>query len=157
MYEIILFMKLEEEIQSKFKDNYHKLLVNIVYSYSWANTILRKQLKSQNLTTQQFNILRILRGQHPRPATVNLLKERMLDKMSDASRIVERLIKKKLVVREINQKDRRAVDIYITEKGLELLKKLDKMDLGTDVLRKNLSPEETDQLNRLLDQMRGKE
>jgi len=157
LYEIILFMKLEEEIQSKFKDNYHKLLVNIVYSYSWANTILRKQLKSQNLTTQQFNILRILRGQHPRPATVNLLKERMLDKMSDASRIVERLIKKKLVVREINQKDRRAVDIYITEKGLELLKKLDKMDLGTDVLRKNLSPEETDQLNRLLDQMRGKE
>src|SRR5690606_39955532 len=150
-------MKLEEEIQSKFKDNYHKLLVNIVYSYSWANTILRKQLKTQNLTTQQFNILRILRGQHPQPATVNLLKERMLDKMSDASRIVERLIKKKLVVREINQKDRRAVDIYITEKGLELLKKLDKMDLGTDVLRKNLSPEETDQLNRLLDQMRGKE
>ena len=157
MYEIILFMKLEEEIQSKFKDNYHKLLVNIVYSYSWAYTILRKQLKTQNLTTQQFNILRILRGQHPQPATVNLLKERMLDKMSDASRIVERLIKKKLVVREINQKDRRAVDIYITEKGLELLKKLDKMDLGTDVLRKNLSPEETDQLNRLLDQMRGKE
>src|SRR5690606_22682725 len=110
---------------------------------------------AQHITLQQFNILRILRGQHPQPATVNLLKERMLDKMSDASRIVERLVKKKLAVREVNRKDRRAVDIYITEKGLELLKKLDEKDLGTDVLRKNLSHEETDMLNRLLDNMRG--
>lgn len=148
-------MKLEKEIESKFEDDYHKLVVNVIYSYGWLIDVLRKQLKTQHITLQQFNILRILRGRHPKPATVNLLKERMLDKMSDASRIVERLVRKQLVVREVNQKDRRAVDIYITEKGLELLKKLDEKDLGTAILRKNLSRKEADALNQLLDIMRG--
>lgn len=148
-------MKLEKEIESKFEDDYHKLVVNVIYSYGWLIDVLRKQLKTQHITLQQFNILRILRGRHPKPASVNLLKERMLDKMSDASRIVERLVRKQLVVREVNQKDRRAVDIYITEKGLELLKKLDEKDLGTAILRKNLSRKEADALNQLLDIMRG--
>lgn len=148
-------MKLEKEIESKFEDDCHKLVVNVIYSYGWLIDVLRKQLKTQHITLQQFNILRILRGRHPKPASVNLLKERMLDKMSDASRIVERLVRKQLVVREVNQKDRRAVDIYITEKGLELLKKLDEKDLGTAILRENLSRKEADALNQLLDIMRG--
>jgi DNA-binding MarR family transcriptional regulator len=104
---------------------------------------------------QQYNILRILRGQHPQPATINLLKERMLDKMSDASRIVERLVQKGLVSRCTNERDRRAVDIMINDKGLEILKTLD-LELNiNNILKNNLSDEEAVQLNILLDKMRG--
>jgi DNA-binding MarR family transcriptional regulator len=101
--------------------------------------------------------LRILRGQHPGPATINLLKDRMLDKMSDASRIVERLVHKGLVTRCINQKDRRAVDIVINEKGLELLKQLDPVITPIDILKSNLNEAEAKQLNFLLDKLRGPE
>src|SRR3989337_3458772 len=109
-------MKLEEEISQKaFRNNKHKAIVNIIFSYNWLLKNHFKLLKPYDLTIQQFNILRILRGQYPNPATVKLLKERMLDKMSDASRLVDRLIKKELVTRCINTKDRRAVDIKISE------------------------------------------
>jgi DNA-binding MarR family transcriptional regulator len=120
-----------------------------------VSDLLKQRLGKHQITLQQFNILRILRGQYPNPATINLLKERMLDKMSDASRIVERLVQKGLVTRCINQKDRRAVDIVINEKGLELLKKLDPVITPIDVLKANLSDAEAKQLNVLLDKLRG--
>src|SRR5580704_15288280 len=117
-------MRIDDEIQSsKFEDNYHKAVININYTYSWLNNFLRERFEKYNLTRQQFNILRILRGQYPKPATVNLLKERMVDKMSDASRIVDRLVQKELVSRCTNTRDRRAVDVRISEKGLEILTK----------------------------------
>src|SRR5476651_1617441 len=119
-------MRIDEEIQSsKFEDNYHKLVININYTYGWLTYLMRFQFEKYNLTQQQFNILRILRGQYPKPATVNLLKERMIDKMSDASRIVDRLMQKELVSRCTNTKDRRAVDVRISKKGLEILSKMD--------------------------------
>jgi len=91
-------MRIDEEIQStKFEDNYQKAVINISYTSGWLSNILRPEFEKFNLTQQQFNILRILRGQYPKPATVNLLKERMIDKMSDASRIVDRLVQKGLV------------------------------------------------------------
>lgn len=149
-------MKLEEEIASnKFEDNHHKTVVNLLYTYGWVTNLLRNRFDKYHITMQQFNILRILRGQYPQPATINLLKERMLDKMSDASRIVERLVQKGLVSRSTNDKDRRAVDIMITQKGKEILKTLDaEMDIH-EILKTHLTDKEADQLNNLLDKMRG--
>lgn len=149
-------MELEKEIhQTKFKNDYHKIVVNIIYSYSWVTGLVKERLSKQEVTLQQYNILRILRGQYPKPATINLLKERMLDKMSDASRIVERLVQKELVTRTINKTDRRAVDILITEKGLDVLKDLDPVITPEDVLKQNITEEEAAQLNVLLDKLRG--
>lgn len=148
-------MELEKEIQTKFENDYHKVVVNTIYTYGWINDLLKQRLSVHQITPQQFNILRILRGQYPQPATINLLKERMLDKMSDASRIVERLVQKGLVSRCISKQDRRAVDIVINEKGLELLSNLDPVITPTDILQNNLTETEVKQLNYLLDKLRG--
>ena len=150
-------MKLEEEIVSaNFQSNYHKCTVNILYTYGWLTDTLKRELNKHKVTLQQFNVLRILRGQYPNPATVNLLRERMLDKMSDASRIVDRLIQKELVTRCVSEKDRRAVDILISEKGLNMLKILDnEVKSADDLLKNNLNENEVIQLNELLDKLRG--
>ena len=149
-------MRIEKEIQSEnFEDIYHKVVINVSYTYGWMNNILRHQFEKHNLTQQQFNILRILRGQYPKPATINLLKERMIDKMSDASRIVDRLVQKGLVSRCTNSKDRRAVDIRISDEGLEILNKMDVEFITRDFLSQNLTAEEAGTLSDLLDKMRG--
>jgi len=149
-------MELEKEIQSsKFEDNYHKAVVNISYTYNWLNNILRVRLEKHNITAQQFNILRILRGQYPNAATVNLLKDRMIDKMCDASRIVDRLVQKKLVTRCTNSKDRRAVDIRISDEGLKILSMIDQELKMKDLLNQNVTEEEADVLCKLLDKLRG--
>ena len=119
-------MGIAEDIkQEKFKSEFSKAVVNILFTNSWIGQKNAQLFKSNGLTTPQFNILRILRGQHPKPATVNLLIERMLDKSSNASRIVDRLEEKGLVIRKQCSNDRRAVDVLISESGLELLKKMD--------------------------------
>ena len=149
-------MKIDEEIQStNFEDNYHKAVININYTQGWLSNTFRCKFEKFNLTEQQFNVLRILRGQYPKPATVNLLKERMIDKMSDASRIVDRLIQKGLVSRCTNTQDRRAVDIRISEQGLQVLAAMDTEFKTKDVLKKNLTEEEAGLLSDLLDKMRG--
>lgn len=149
-------MKLEDEIkQAKFKSVYAKLAVNISYTHFWVQDQLRQKLKVHQISLQQFNILRILRGQHPKPATINLLKERMLDKSSDASRLVERLRKKGLIERMICEEDRRSVNIVITDKGLQLLTNLESIDEMHSKIFSALSEEEVTQLNELLDKLRG--
>lgn len=149
-------MKLEEEIQQKkFRNEYHKLAVNIFYTHGWLLNHQAVFLKKCGITAAQFNILRILRGQYPNPASVNLLKERMLDKMSDASRLVERLKQKDLVDREICPEDRRRVEVVITKKGLKLLEDIDKREDEADQLFSKLSSSEAKTLNQLLDKMRG--
>jgi DNA-binding MarR family transcriptional regulator len=149
-------MQIGEEIQSnKFEDNYHKAVINITYTYGWLSNTFRCRFERHNLTQQQFNVLRILRGQYPNPATINMIKERMLDKMSDASRIVDRLIQKGLVSRCTNNKDRRAVDIRISEAGLEILSKMDEEFKTKDMLKNNLTEEEAGKLSDLLDKLRG--
>jgi len=149
-------MKLEEEIkQKKFRNEYHKLAVNILYTHGWLVNHHAEHLKKSGITGAQYNILRILRGQYPNPASVNLLKERMLDKMSDASRLVERLLQKDLVDRKICPDDRRRVEVIITERGLNLLKELDQKDDEFDVLFKSLDENEVKAANDLLDKMRG--
>jgi DNA-binding MarR family transcriptional regulator len=149
-------MRIDEEIQStKFEDNYQKAVINISYTSGWLANLIRGEFEKYNITQQQFNILRILRGQYPNPATVNLLKERMIDKMSDASRIVDRLFQKGLVSRCTNKRDRRAVDIRISDEGLELLAKIDVEFKSKDFLKNNLTEEEAGKLSDLLDKMRG--
>ncbi len=148
-------MQIDKEIQSKFDDNLHKVVVNILYTYGWLGNLFRGQFEKYNVTQQQFNVLRILRGQYPKPATINLLKERMIDKMSDASRIVDRLVQKKLVTRCTNNKDRRAVDIRISDEGLEILAKIDLEYKTRDILKNSLTEEEADTLSGLLDKLRG--
>jgi DNA-binding MarR family transcriptional regulator len=153
---MIYQMKLEDEIlQKHFRNEYHKATVNVIYSYNWLVDYQVKLFKPYGITMQQYNILRILRGQYPKPATIKLIKERMLDKMSDASRIVEKLRVKGLVERNICSNDRRNVDVCITQKGLELLSQVDKHDEEVDTKLSTLSEDEVKQLNELLDKLRG--
>ncbi|SDP55796.1 DNA-binding transcriptional regulator, MarR family [Mucilaginibacter sp. OK268] len=149
-------MRIDDEIQSSnFEDNYHKAVINIAYTAGWLTNAFKYSFDKYNITQQQFNILRILRGQYPKPATINLLKERMVDKMSDASRIVDRLIQKELVSRCTNNKDRRAVDIRISELGLQTLEKMDKEFKTKDMLKDHMTEEEAAILSDLLDKLRG--
>ena len=149
-------MKLEDEIQQKkFKSEFHKLAINISYSYNWMSYKNHLKFKNEDITPQQFNVLRILRGQFPKPCNLKLVKERMLDRMSDASRIVDKLKAKGFLERHECPNDRRNVDLLITEKGLALLKTLDYIDDEFKNTFKNLSVTEVKQLNDLLDKARG--
>ncbi|MFZ1322491.1 MAG: MarR family transcriptional regulator [Ignavibacteria bacterium] len=149
-------MKIEDEIkQTKFNSEYTKLIINLVYTGNRMNFKTNELLKVKNLTLQQYNVLRILRGQHPNPATVNMIIDRMLDKMSNASRIIDKLEDKKLAVRKINLKDKRCADVMISEKGLELLKELDSEIKNIEKSNIHLSLQEVKILNDLLDKLRG--
>jgi DNA-binding MarR family transcriptional regulator len=149
-------MKIEEEIkQSVFKDIYQKSYINVVFTANWLEQRQSAMFKSFGVTLPQYNVLRILRGQHPKPATVNLLIDRMLDKTSNASRIVDKLEAKELVTRKQCPTDRRTVDILITDKGLDLLQQMDALgNEGYSGLNK-LTQEEAEQLNVLLDKIRS--
>ncbi len=149
-------MKLEEEIQQKsFKSEYHKLAVNILYTHGWLVSHLAESLRPYGLTIQQYNLLRILRGQHPAPATITLLRERMLDKMSDASRLIDRLQAKGLVDRLPSTEDRRKAGVVISERGLDLLREIDDLEADTLSLFSGISEAEARQTNAALDALRG--
>lgn len=148
-------MKIQQAIkQGVFKSEYQKLVINIIYTGSWIGQQTADLLKPHNLTIQQYNVLRILRGQYPQPATVNLIIERMLDKMSNASRIVDKLIEKDLVSRNYSKDDRRCVDVIITSKGLKLLEEIDKEEKYWYRRFTTLSETEAAKLNSLLDKLR---
>jgi DNA-binding MarR family transcriptional regulator len=132
------------------------MVLNILFTSNWITSINTDRLKKHKITPPQYNILRILRGQHPKPATVNLLIERMLDKMSNASRLVDRLKEKGMVDRTINAIDRRACDVKISKKGLDLLTKIDKEQEEWEESYTNITKVEAKELNRLLDKLRGK-
>ena len=149
-------MALEKEInQKKFRNDAHKLGVNIIFTFNWLNSLNSALLKPYKITSQQFNVLRILRGQQPNPSSIKLIRERMLDKMSDASRIVEKLRIKKFIERETCPDDRRACEVSITEKGLALLQNIDEHSRDFDSLFSTLSASEIEQINFLLDKLRG--
>lgn len=149
-------MNIEEEIkQSTFKSEHHKGYINLVYTSGWLQQVQAALFKPYGLTLPQFNILRILRGQYPKPATVSLLITRMLDKTSNASRIVDKLEAKGLVTRTQCPDDRRTVDVVITEKGLALLKEMDSIDDSMNNGIGNLAEAEVQELNRLLNKIRG--
>ncbi len=148
-------MEIEKEIkQKKFSSEYQKLLINIMFTSSWLSNNQSKVFKPFGISPQQYNILRILRGQLPNPASVSLLQDRMIDKMSNASRLVDKLKMKHYVVRKECQEDRRQVDIVITEKGLNLLIKIDKEVEMAETNYKSITVAEAKELNRILDKLR---
>jgi DNA-binding MarR family transcriptional regulator len=149
-------MGIEQDIkQSKFKSAKHKALVNVLYTAAWLQYRQGKVFRKYGLTAPQFNILRILRGQHPNPASVNLLIDRMIDKSSNASRIVEKLRSKGLVVRVECPNDRRQVEITITDQGLNLLQLMDKQEQAALSEPFGLTDDEAETLNHLLDRIRS--
>ena len=149
-------MKLEDEIQQKkFKSEFHKLAINITYSYNWLSYHNHSKFRNEDITPQQYNVLRILRGQHPDPCNLKLVKERMLDRMSDASRIIDKLKTKGFVERRECPNDRRNVDLLITQKGLDLLSSLDHIDEEAKVVFKNISASKAKKHNHLVDKARG--
>jgi DNA-binding MarR family transcriptional regulator len=148
-------MRIEDEIkQPIFRTEHQKAHINLVYTAGWLQLRQAAAFKPFGLTLPQFNILRILRGQHPLPATVALLIDRMLDKTSNASRIVDRLEEKKLVTRTVCPANRRAVDIRITKAGLDLLDTIDDAVMAQHEAASPLSNAELQQLNVLLDKLR---
>ena len=148
-------MGIEKDInQSKFKNEYQKSVINLVYTYNWVTEQIKEVLQHWDLTSQQFNILRILRGSHA-PLSTLQIRERMLDKMSDTSRIVDRLLIKGLVKKVPCKADKRLVDITITAKGQKLLAAIDKEEEKMDDIAKMLSVADAKLLNKLLDKMRG--
>jgi DNA-binding MarR family transcriptional regulator len=149
-------MRLEDEIQQKeFKDEYNKAIVNILFTHSYIVTKQNSLFKPFGLSPEQYNVLRILRGQNGNPITVSSIQDRMLNKMSNASRLVEKLKQKGLVNREECPADRRQVDIKITDKGMELLNRLQEEILMQNKALIQLDNDEVIQLNLLLDKLRG--
>lgn len=149
-------MELEKAIQQKkFRSEYEKMIVNIIYTNGWIGANHIQVFKPYGLSQQQYNILRILRGQHPAPASVSVLMDRMLDKMSNASRLVEKLRQKELVSRQECEHDRRQVDVLITDKGLSILSEIDEKMEKMMQETARLSESEAKEVNCLLDKLRG--
>jgi DNA-binding MarR family transcriptional regulator len=149
-------MTIEEEIkQSKFSTLQQKAILNILFTANWIQNKQKEFFEPHGITGQQYNILRILRGKHPNQISAAEIKTRMLDKNSDVSRLIDRLILKELVVKSQCPKDKRAFDIAITESGLDLLKKLDTAINKLDLQVIGLSNDEAIILSGLLDKGRS--
>jgi len=147
-------MSIDKDIkQDSFKSEHHKVMVNLIFTYNWTTEQLKQLFEEEGLTMQQFNILRILRGSLI-PLSTLQIRERMLDKMSDSSRIVDRLIIKGLVKKLICKTDKRLVDVTITSKGLNILEKLDVQEDKMEKIVKALTKSEAKTLNKLLDKIR---
>jgi DNA-binding MarR family transcriptional regulator len=150
-------MSIEKDIQQpKFRNEYHKTVVNLIYTYNWITEKTKQFFEKGDITSQQYNILRILRGAG-KPLSTLQIRQRMLDKMSDTSRIVDRLVKKELVQKVICKTDRRLVDVTITDTGMQLLDRLDSYNEQMDAMLANLTEEEAKLLNQLLDKIRNSE
>src|SRR5664279_1224112 len=148
-------MTLEKDIkQQVFRSEYQKAIINLIYTFNWVNEKINSQFDPFDITQQQFNILRILRGAG-QPLSTLQIRQRMLDKMSDTSRIVDRLIKKGLVKKTVCREDRRLVDVLLTDKGKKLLQTMDSLNEEMDALFKFLTEDEARQLNFLFDKIRS--
>jgi DNA-binding MarR family transcriptional regulator len=148
-------MSIETAIKQKvFKSPYHKLMVNLMYTAGWMDFRSQKAFRPYGITNQQYNILRILRGSDPKPCSVRTLTERMLDKSSNASRLVDKLLEKGLVDRRTCPGDRRQVEVTISEKGKALLIELDVVLDARETELKGISEKEALQVSNLLDRIR---
>jgi DNA-binding MarR family transcriptional regulator len=149
-------MTLEKDIsQRSFRNLNQKSIINLIYTYNWVVEKIKEFLSVEDITLQQYNILRILRGSYPAPLSTLQIRDRMLDKMSDTSRIVDRLLVKGLVQKNVSKTDKRLVDVIITGEGKNLLAKLDQQNDQMDAIITGLSEEEMSVLNNLLDKIRG--
>ena len=147
-------MGIEKDIQqTNFRNEFQKMGINIIYTANWLNEKMGQILATEDITQQQYNILRILRGSDA-PLSTLKIRERMLDKMSDTSRIVDRLIVKGLVEKTACIKDKRLVDITVSKKGLQLLEKLDSLNDHIDAVLKGVNEKEAQAMNQILDKLR---
>lgn len=148
-------MGIEKDIQqAKFQNAHQKAAINLIYTIGWMREKTKCIFEAEDITPQQFNILRILRGSFPQPLSTLQIRERMLEKMSDTSRIVDRLINKGLVKKLTCKSDRRLVDVIITDKGKKLLEKLDLKQDDMDGVLGKLSEKDANILSDLLDKIR---
>jgi DNA-binding MarR family transcriptional regulator len=147
-------MGIEKDIQqTHFRNEFQKMGINIIYTANWLNEKMGQILSTEDITQQQYNILRILRGSDT-PLSTLKIRERMLDKMSDTSRIVDRLVVKGLVEKSACMKDKRLVDITLSKKGLLLLEKLDSLNEPIDSILKGVTEKEATTINQILDKLR---
>ncbi len=149
-------MRIEDEINiESFPSMQQKLNINLMYSYTWAQEQLQAFFGQFGLTAQQYNVLRILRDHHPKAMTTSQILEEMIEKNAGVSRLVDRLVKKDMVIKVVSHKDRRLVDVTISDTGMQALDRMDQHDQQVDDVFNNLSLGEMMTLNRLLDKMRG--
>lgn len=141
--------------QTQFRNESQKAMINLIYSYNWVNETMSRVFISKDITAQQFNILRILRGAR-KPLSTLQIRHRMLDRMSDTSRIVDRLLKKELVTKNVCDTDKRLVDISISKSGMQLLESMDEEIIALENNFTQLDEGELKQLNFLLDKLREK-
>ena len=147
-------MGIEQDIQqASFRNEFQKMGINLLFTANWLNEQIGKMLAEEGVTQQQYNILRILRGSAT-PLSTLKIRERMLDKMSDTSRIVDRLIAKELVLKNTCEKDKRLVDITLSPKGLDLVDQLDQFNDRIDALLKGINESEAKTMNQILDKIR---
>ncbi len=147
-------MSLEQDIQQqRFRNEYQKAAINIIFSSNWLNEKVKALLEPEDITQQQYNILRILKGSD-QPLSTLQIRSRMLDRMSDTSRIVQRLLKKGLVEKRTCPSDKRLVDVIISPKGIDLLEKLEQKNTALDRILQSLTESEAQTLSHLLDKMR---
>lgn len=151
-------MKIEEVVKSNaIMGLSQKAVLNIIYTQNNINERLIEILKPYDLSNEQYNVLRILRGQKGNPANMCLIQERMLAKTSNTTRLVDKLLLKELVTRKVCKENRRKIEVLITEKGLDILKELDpKVDNYEQNIVANLSSSELEKLNDLLEKIRTK-
>lgn len=149
-------MKLEDEIkQTKpFRNEIQKLAININLTSSWLNAKMAEVLKPFDITPHQFNVLRILKGKYPESYCNQDITQRMIDKSSNSTRIVDKLLKKNLVIRTENANDRRLVSIKITDNGLILLTKIEQALISENFNFNTMNEEKARQMNQWLDEMR---
>ncbi|MFV8271211.1 MarR family winged helix-turn-helix transcriptional regulator [Flavobacterium sp. GT2N3] len=150
-------MKIEEIIKSTVAmDNSKKIILNILYTQNVISENFNEILKPHEISEEQFNVLRILRGQKGNPANMWAIQERMLAKTSNTTRLVDKLLLKELVTRKVCVANRRKIEVLITQKGLDVLKELDpKVTAHEQFFSKNLNADEIDQLNQLLEKYRN--
>ncbi len=151
-------MKIDQAIkQSKFESAHQKAFINIMYTANWLRDQQEDLFKEQDILPQHYNILRILKGSHPQPVSPGQIKEVMLDKGTDLTRIIDKLVKKDLVKRHVCEVNRRKVDVHITKEGLKFLNELnDPIRKLSSHIKKNISDKEAEKLSDLLDELRGK-
>ena len=155
MYSKTIRMNIKDAIkQSSFLNEFQKAMINLLFTQGWLKDRIGAQLKPYGITMQQYNVLRILNGQYPRGITTSDIRDRMIDKMSDASRLVDRLERMQLVEKKKNIDDRRLVAVTLTPKGVDLVERIRESESKNHSFIKNLTEEEAKTLNILLDKIR---
>lgn len=151
-------MKIEEALKTnKFKSDQHKAMLNVMFTASWLRGQVISKLKEYGISQEQYNVLRILRGSHPNSLCAKDITDRMIDKNSNTTRIMDKLIKKGCINKCRGEIDRREVNISITETGLELLRQIDQQEAIDKPNYINLSDAEAGLLSALLDKLREEE